>query len=129
MISKLIEEAIEAEIELRVQERLTQVLEKISQVYDIRLDRLMKDIQTVQGSKSSTCCGLTKAKKRCSRPGKNDGYCKIHVSQKPDVRKISTPVQVSVQTPAHTHTFPPMFLKGCPACETSTNLRKQFLDL
>jgi hypothetical protein len=125
MISKLIEEAIEAEIELRVQERLTQVLEKISQMYDIRLDRLMKDIQTVQGSQSSTCCGLTKSKKRCSRPGKHDGYCKIHVSQKPDVRKIATPVQVS----QHTHTFPPMFLKGCPACESSTNLRKQFLDL
>jgi hypothetical protein len=128
MISKLIEEAIEAEIELRVQERLTQVLEKISQTYDIRLDRLMKDIQTVQGSKSSTCCGLTKAKKRCTRPGKHDGYCKIHVSQKPDIRRISAPLQISTQVD-HTHTFPPMFLKGCPACENSTNLRKQFLDL
>lgn len=129
MISKLIEEAIEAEIELRVQERLTKVLEKISQNYDIRLDRLMKDIQSVQGSTtSSTCCGLTKAKKRCSRPGKFEGYCKIHVSQKPDVRRISTPVQVSAQV-AHNHTFPPMYLKGCPACDSSANLRKQFLDL
>ena len=126
MISKLIEEAIEAEIELRVQERLTQVLEKISQTYDIRLDRLMKDIQSVQGSKSSTCCGLTKAKKRCSRPGKIDGYCKTHISQKPDVRRISAPIQVSPAS-AHTHTFPPMFLKGCPACEGS-KLRKQILE-
>ena len=126
MISKLVEDAIEAEIERRVQERLTEVLEKISQTYDIRLERLMKDIQSVQGTKSSTCCGLTKAKKRCSRPGKIDGYCKTHVSQKPDVRKVcvSAPVIVS----GHTHTFPPMFLKGCPACE-STNLRKQVLDL
>lgn len=126
MISKLIEEAIEAEIELRVQERLAHVLEKISQTYDIRLDRLMKDIQTIQGSKSSTCCGLTKAKKRCTRPGKHEGYCKIHVSQKPDIRRISAPVQVSESV--HTHTFPPMFLKGCLACE-GPNLRKRVLDL
>ena len=131
MISKLIEDAIEAEIELRVQERLTKVLESISQTYDIRLDRLMKDIQTVQGSKSSTSCGLTKSKKRCSRPGKFDGYCKIHVSQKPDVRKITAHISVPspVQVAQHTHTFPPMFLKGCPACDSSNNLRKQFLDL
>jgi hypothetical protein len=28
-----------------------------------------------------------------------------------------------VQTVAHTHTLPPLFMRGCPACERSSSSR------
>lgn len=116
VLSLAFEQALEAEIEMRVNERITKVLEVISKNYNIKYARLLNDLASIEKTSDGVCCGLTKGGKRCMRPGKYDGYCKNHLSQKPDVRvtKVSSPQKVS-----HTHTLPPLFMKGCPACESN----------
>jgi Family of unknown function (DUF5763) len=119
VLSKTIEDAIEEEVNARVNARITQVLEIISRNYNIRYQRLLNDLATCSGvpSPSTTCCGTVKNGKRCQKPGKHDGYCKIHLKQKPDIREVTPPPQK--EGVIHTHTLPPLFLAGCPACEAS----------
>lgn len=116
VLSAAIEQAIEDEIEARVNERVTQVLELISKNYKIKYARLLSDVALMDSS-SSCCCGVTKAGKRCQRTGKYDGYCKNHMSQKPQVRVVKSSKSTSPPKVTHTHTLPPLFMKGCPACE------------
>ncbi len=123
VLSEAVIQSINDEIESQVNERITKVLEMISKTYNIKYERLLKDMSNmnVTSSSSSTCCGITKSGKRCNRPGKFEGFCKIHISQKPDVRitkSTSSPPKV-----VHTHTIPPLFMKGCPACDASTSKR------
>ncbi len=125
VLSPAFEQALEAEIELRVNERVTKLLEIISKNYNIRYARLLSDFASLEknSSSESCCCGVTKAGKRCQRAGKYDGYCKNHMSQKPEIRttRVNSPQKVT-----HTHTLPPLFMKGCPACESNkcvTSLR------
>lgn len=130
VLSPAFEKALEDEIESRVNERITKVLELISKTYKIKYSRLLSDVAQMseQGSTSTCCCGLTKAGKRCQRPGKYDGYCKNHMSQKPEVRVVTrsssskSPPKVS-----HTHTLPPLFMKGCPACEAASGQFKKLV--
>jgi len=119
-ITRLIEE----EVEKRVNERVNKMLERISQTYDISMRQLLRDLSTVvHQSGPVTCLGLTAKNTRCSRPGHHEGYCKIHKNQKP-VTRVEPPAQVTVvQTVAHTHTLPPLFMRGCPACERSSSSR------
>jgi hypothetical protein len=121
VLSPAFEKALADEIESRVNERVTKVLELISKTYKIKYSRLLNDISLMEDDQPSTskcCCGLTKAGKRCQRTGKYDGYCKNHMTQKPDVRVVTrsskSPPKVS-----HTHSLPPLFMKGCPACEAT----------
>jgi hypothetical protein len=123
VLSPAFEQALETEIEARVNERITKVLEVISKNYNIKYARLLSDLAIIEKNPDGMCCGITRAGKRCQRPGKHEGYCKNHRSQKPDVRvtKVNSPQKV-----AHTHTLPPLFMKGCPACESNkckTSLR------
>lgn len=115
VLSPAFEQALEAEIEARVNERITKVLEVISKNYKITYARLLNDLALIE-SNEHMCCGITKAGKRCQRPGKYEGYCKNHRMQKPEVRvtKVKSPDRI-----VHTHTLPPLFLKGCPACESN----------
>lgn len=116
-----LQSAIEEEINREVNERITKVLEMISKTYNIKYARLLKDyanMETSTETASTTCCGLTKAGKRCQRSGKFDGFCKAHLSQKPDVR-VTRSSAMSPPKVTHTHTLPPLFMKGCPACEKS----------
>lgn len=117
VLPKNIEDAIEQEIENRANEKITKLLEIISRNYNIKYSRLLSDLASMNnGTQSSNmCCGITKTGKRCQRTAKENGYCLTHKNQKPDVRVTrSSPPKVS-----HTHTIPPLFLKGCPACESS----------
>ncbi len=119
VLSQAINDALEQEIENRVNERITKILEVISKKYDITLSRLLKDLSSMEKTSSTYCCGLTRTGKRCQKSGKYDGYCKSHMSQKPDrrvTRSTSSPPKVTQQ---HTHSIPPLFMKGCAACEAS----------
>lgn len=113
---------LEDEIDKRVNERLNLVLEKISRTYDISMRQLMRDLDAIPDAASTFCKGLTGKGKRCSRSAKTDGYCYMHINQKPVQRVTRAPVSVpstlsvAVQ---HTHTLPPLFMAGCPACERS----------
>lgn len=128
VLSKAIENALEDEIETRVNERITKVLELISKNYKIKYSRLLSDVALMEQASSSSssscsnlCCGITKAGKRCQRAGKYDGYCKNHASQKPEIRVVTTRSKSGTSPPkvTHTHTLPPLFMKGCPACENA----------
>lgn len=133
-ITRLIEEEVNRRVTERVAEevshqltaRMNSILEKISQTYDISMRQLLRDLSTIEPSSSGkTCClGVTAKKTRCTRMGNSDGYCKIHLKQKPVTRVPVTVVTMSEQQPAaiqHTHTLPPLFMRGCPACERNTS--------
>jgi len=112
---------LEDEIEKKVNERLSLILEKLSRTYDISLRQLLRDVSSMNESTSTICKGLTAKGKRCSRIAKCDGYCHFHQKQKPIQRVERPPSVVSMTTLAHTHTLPPLFLAGCPACERGRN--------
>lgn len=121
VLSQNIQSIIEEEIEREVNERVTKVLEMISKTYNIKYSRLLKDYSSME-TVQSTCCGMTKAGKRCQRAAKIDGFCKAHVSQKPDVRVVTrSAASSSPPKIVHTHTIPPLFMSGCPACENIRN--------
>lgn len=124
VLSPAFEKALEDEIESRVNERITKILEVISKNYKIKYARLLGDLALVD-SATTTCCGVTKSGKRCQRQAKYNGYCKNHVTQKPEVRVTRSSAQ-SPPKVTHTHTLPPLFVKGCPACESNSCQRKIF---
>jgi len=113
---------LEDEIDKRVNERLSVVLERISRTYDISMRQLMRDLDAMPDAVSTCCKGLTGKGKRCSRTAKTDGYCHMHIKQKPVQRVTRAPVAAPSQPTLslqHTHTLPPLFMSGCPACEKS----------
>lgn len=123
VLPQSLQNAIEEEINREVNERITKVLEMISKTYNIKYARLLKDYSNMETSTETTCCGLTKAGKRCQRSAKFDGFCKAHISQKPDVR-VTRSSAMSPPKVTHTHTLPPLFMSGCPACEKSKSSSK-----
>ena len=124
VLSPAFEKALDDEIEARVNERITKVLEIISKNYKIKYSRLLSDLAIVEAEMSSSainCHGITKSGQRCQRPGKYNGYCKNHASQRPEVRNTGGGgrARSPPATNQHTHTLPPLFMKGCPACENN----------
>jgi len=99
-ISKSIEDAIEKEIETRVQERIEGILKMISTNYNIKFDRLLKDLGTVKTTESSTkiCCGVLKTGGKCKAKANCGNYCKRHQDQKPITKKIPVSEE-TVQSP------------------------------
>jgi hypothetical protein len=113
-INRLIEE----EIERRTTERITCLLESISESFDISMKSLLKCTIKNIDEKVTRCLGITKSKTRCKNTPKDNGYCKVHNDQyKPPVKSTSIVVK-------HNHTLPPLYKEGCPACE-----RKQVREL
>lgn len=119
VLSPAFEQALEQEIETRVNERITKILETISKNYRIKYERLLGDLALVENGSTSMCCGVTKSGKRCQRAGTNNGYCKNHVSQRPEVRVTRSSAAAGSPKKTHTHSLPPLFMKGCPACESN----------
>ena len=113
---------LEDEVEKRVNERMSQMLDKISRTYDISMRQLLRDVSAIDQTQSSTCRGVTAKGKQCRHAAKDQGYCHQHVKQKPVRRVTASPPPILppiVATVAHTHTLPPLFLAGCPACQRS----------
>jgi hypothetical protein len=104
---------INEEVDRIVNERLGQVLKHIADRYDIMLERLMKDVSELEFT-SDRCLGLKGTGQRCTRFARFGGYCNIHKDQKPVPRPVPVAPDVEIR---HTHTLPPLFLAGCPACE------------
>jgi hypothetical protein len=109
---------IKAEAERMMKEQIGKILEDISKECDIRMSRLMTIVsRNSSPDKSNMCCGITKAGTRCTRASK-DGFCKTHESQRAKV--VPRHMKVVTEKIKHTHTLPPLFLAGCPACENAT---------
>ena len=105
---------IETEVNRRVSERLSNVVQHVSRTYRLPFEKLMKDVACLE-VKSDQCLGLVGKGTRCTRHARIDGYCKMHQDQKPVI--AMRPVEPEAPTVLHTHSLPPMFLAGCPACE------------
>lgn len=106
---------IETEVNRRVSERLSNVVQHVARTYRLPFEKLMKDVAQLE-VKSDQCLGLVGKGTRCTRHARIDGYCKMHQDQKP--RIVMRPEEPEAPAgPAHTHTFPPLFLAGCPACD------------
>lgn len=105
---------IENEVNRRVSERLSNVVQHVARTYRLPFEKLMKDVAALE-VKTDQCLGLVGKGTRCTRHARIDGYCKMHQDQKPVIAMRPTEaVEPAVQ---HTHSLPPMFLAGCPACE------------
>lgn len=116
-------EVIETEVNRRVSERLSNVVLHISRTYRLSYERLMKETAGLEVHKTDQCLGLVGKGTRCTRHARLDGYCMMHQGQKPIVL-MSAPMsqdRSSPVGPVHTHTLPPLFKEGCPACEKMTS--------
>lgn len=79
-MEKQILELIEEEITRRVQLQLANTLAVVSRLYEIPMERLVKD---TAGIECAFCKGLLKSKKRCLKVPKENGYCGFHQKQAP----------------------------------------------
>lgn len=113
---------INEEVDRTVNERLGQILKHIADRYDIMLERLMKDVSELEFT-TDRCLGLKGNGQRCTRFARVYGYCNMHKDQKPPPRPhhVASPMEIR-----HTHTLPPLFLSGCPACEKT---RENHMDI
>ena len=117
-IAKLIEE----EVERRLEERLTKVLEHISKTYDVSMKQLLKDTSTLKVD-DKTCMGLTSKKTRCKLKQHQHGYCKHHQDQRPrQIRQTQSTEALAAMTltdmkSQHTHPSTVLWQDGCPGCK------------
>ena len=115
-MEQTIMQAVETEVDRRVSDRLSAVLHHISKTYRISYERLMKETATLEVA-TGQCLGLIGSGKRCTRHARFEGYCKSHLDQKPIMRMKEVSDLNESTSVTHTHTLPPFFLAGCPACE------------
>lgn len=116
-----IAEIIEEEIDRRVNERINVLLEYISNHWDISLAQLTKDVPRALPTTSVTQCMSVhkKSKQRCKNRAKSNGFCHMHQAQ----HTVRHEPRVNTDELVHTHTLPPLFMKGCPVCERANRFR------
>ena len=115
-LQERIEALIEQEVEYRVQQKVTAFVSNISRLYGISASLLLKDTQGLD----NRCMGICKNGQRCTASGKFEGYCKRH-------KPVPKPQQPRRPRVEHTHTLPPLFMPGCPACEKANVAPKKLL--
>ena len=120
-----IEKLIEEEVERRVNARIEPLLQYIAEKWDISPAHVSKCVSEVSSIKVTTCLGRSKnTRKKCKNNAKENGYCHIHYDQAPKKKEPSKTIEL-----IHTHTLPPFFLKGCPACDNRNRFRDVELEL
>lgn len=125
-IAKLIEE----EVERRLEDRLTKVLEHISKTYDVSMKQLLRDTSTLQVDEK-TCMGLTTKKTRCKLKQHQNGYCKHHQDQRPrQIHQAPQPVSdMSTMKSQHNHPGTVLWKEGCPACNKKKASKPLMIDI
>jgi hypothetical protein len=117
-----IEILIEEEVQRRVDETLTPLLEYISKTYDISMKQLMMDAGKASTGKTTTCMGLSKKNKvRCKNRARANGFCHMHQDQ----YKAPKPKEKELK---HTHTLPPFYMAGCPVCDRKQHGLRDLVD-
>ena len=125
-----IEQLIEEEVTRRLNEKLTNFVQYVSSTYEISLKILLRDVANLErtcvecepstSQQSRNCIGITAKGTRCTRNAKNGDYCGHHKGQMPKIKK-----KVLVSPPSnmkrHTHDMSTLFMKGCPACDSSNH--------
>lgn len=132
-----ITDLVKDEIQKGVNEKLTKYAEYVSRRYDISLNILLDDMRNLDileipkvdhgDCDNGQCLGTKAGGKRCKLKGKYNGYCRWHKQQKPHrvpSRTFTGEIEPELK---HTHTLPPLFKAGCPACERTKNTTQQQL--
>lgn len=124
---------IDQEVKRKVNNKITKYIEKISKRHGIPLRLLLEDLTTPDSEPESSekgiqCLGVVKGGKRCKRTGTQSGYCWWHADQKRIKHAVCSPCP-SVPQVKHTHSLPPLFLAGCPACERNNKLQNLLIDM
>ena len=86
---------LEDEVTRRTNLRSRAMLERVSKLYEIPIERLIKDTAGLEGN---FCKGILKSKQRCLKKPKENGYCGFHQCQAPDHKP--EPVQETKSVPA-----------------------------
>ncbi len=126
--------SIESEVEKQVNDKVTRFAEVIAKRWSLPLDALLRDIPSISTDtlNRGQCRGVQKNNKRCTRRGKNGGYCGFHLYQK----RALCPVVVESRF-QHTHDMSIPFMENCPACIAIKNItpsqhstdRNELIDL
>jgi len=117
-----VSQKIEALINDEVARKLAGYLTHISRTYDISLNVLVQDLErsTAEASTTNKCLGKTAKGTQCTKPGKYNGYCKLHQV----TPTVSRPV---ISTVGHNHGIPPLYRADCPACNASNKVTEKLL--
>jgi hypothetical protein len=95
-MEKQILELIEEEVTRRVQLKLGDALGVVSRLYEIPMERLVKDTASLE---CTFCKGLLRSNKRCLKTPKENGYCGFHQKQAPVQKRAPEPVQEAEPPP------------------------------
>jgi len=117
-MSEQLVQLFEAEVDRRVNERITAFAKQVSDSYRIPISLLLRDAgnPNVSSQQSiSTCLGVKKNGQRCKFKATDGGYCKHHQEQKKKLHPIEVKNIVE-----HNHSVPPLYQDGCPACALRT---------
>jgi hypothetical protein len=79
---------IEEEVSRRTQLKIIETLALVSKLYEIPLERLVKD---TAGLECTFCKGILKSKQRCLKKPKENGYCGFHQCQSPHYKPEKPP--------------------------------------
>tara|TARA_R110001592_G_scaffold200895_1_gene449835 strand:- start:12627 stop:13070 length:444 start_codon:yes stop_codon:yes gene_type:complete len=116
-MSEKLTELFEAEVEKRINEKITAFAKQIAESYKLPISLLLRDIPDIEPHNKSaemTCLGVKANGQRCMFKAREGGYCNHHQNQ----RKKLSPIKVlSSSNLCHNHSVPPLYQEGCPACE------------
>ncbi len=117
-MSEQLVQLFEAEVDRRVNERITTFAKQVSESYRIPISLLLRDAGNPNLSgvpQMNTCLGVKKNGQRCKFKATDGGYCKHHQEQKKKLHPIEVKNVVE-----HNHSVPPLYQDGCPACALRT---------
>ena len=125
-MSEQLTQLFEAEVERRVNERITAFANQVSESYRIPISLLLRDAGNPNlngvSPQLNTCLGVKANGQRCKHKAKEGGYCGKHQDQK---KKLSPIKVMSSSSLCHTHSVPPLYQDGCPACALRTPSNSQ----
>jgi hypothetical protein len=120
-----ISQVVEQEIQKQVFKKINKFVEYIARRHDISLKLILEDLNNIDSLeipgpilKDNQCVGIRTNGNRCKmrRWKGGSGYCRWHMDQKQQVIPVRSPSTTRLAV-EHTHSLPPLYLAGCPACD------------
>lgn len=102
---------IEKEVERRVYERTCEVIERLSNKFNIPVGIARRELL----SNSVFCMGVKQDGRVCTNKSSRDGYCSHHIKGSRPIVNVKDDTDVR-----HNHPFPSGKVAGCPRCELET---------
>ncbi len=118
MFDKVVQ-LFEEEMDMRMKTVLEEYATHISKKHGVSLELLLRDIPSKYVG--VLCKGHKNCGEKCTFRAVDNGYCRHHMIQFERIRERTILPPVSL----HTHGPEQMYVRGCPACESS----KELIDL